>query len=236
MLFATIFACIQSFSQWPWEKIEGNGHLQKETRELGKFTAVSSSGSWNVMISYGESNSLLVQADENLLGYIETRVENGTLYIKPRKNSNLHSKNKILIAVSLTRLTAVTLSGSGNISGEGNFSNDEKTLCKLSGSGKIQLGFHKINSVDLVISGSGSIRLSGSANTVEAKISGSGNADCSRLICEHATAQISGSGDIKLYANQSINANISGSGNITYQGAAIEIKKHVSGSGKLVKA
>jgi hypothetical protein len=77
------------------------------------------------------------------------------------------------------------------------------------------------------------VRLSGSAASVSARISGSGNADCSKLICDEARAQISGSGNIKLNANKSVDAQISGSGNVTYRGVAADIKKHVSGSGKV---
>lgn len=68
------------------------------------------------------------------------------------------------------------------------------------------------------------------------KISGSGNADCNALICEDATVQISGSGNVKLNTNRSIDASISGSGHIQYKGAASDIKKHISGSGRVVKA
>jgi hypothetical protein len=232
--FALLLA-FSTFGQWPWEKIEGNGNLKKETRQVSGYTAISSSGSWDVMVAYGESNSISLEGDENLLSYIETKVENGKLTIKNKKNVNLHSKNKITIYVSLTRLTGVTLSGSGDIIGEGKFDNEGTTEFKVSGSGKIKLAFHKINNVELGISGSGNIRLSGAATTVQAKISGSGNADCGDLLCDDASASVSGSGNVKFYANKSVEANISGSGNVSYKGAATEVKKHVSGSGRLVK-
>jgi hypothetical protein len=70
---------------------------------------------------------------------------------------------------------------------------------------------------------------------VNIQISGSGNADCGDLISDDATVRISGSGDVKLNANRSVDGNISGSGNISYKGSATEVKKHVSGSGKVTK-
>lgn len=237
ILFAAALLLVTStFAQWPWEKIEGNGHLKKETRSVSGYTAISSSGSWDVMVAYGESNSIQLEGDENLLDYIETKVEDGKLIIKNKKNVNLRSRNKITVYVSLTRLTGVSLSGSGDIIGEGKFNNEGTSEFKVSGSGKIKLAFNKIKDVEVGISGSGNIRLSGSANSIQAKISGSGNADCSDLICDDAYAHISGSGNVRLNANKTVDANINGSGNVTYKGAASDVKKHVSGSGRLVRA
>ena len=225
-----------SYGQWPFEKIQGNGHITKETRNVGSYTAVSSSGFWDVMIAYGESNSIQLEGDENLLPYIETKVENGKLAIKSKKNANLRSKNKLTIYVSLTRMTGISLSGSGDMIGKGKFENSGNTDVKLSGSGSINVEFEKVASLDLSISGSGNIRLSGSSREVNAKISGCGNSDCSGLNTDAATAMISGSGNIKVYANQKVEARISGSGNVYYRGAANDISKHVSGSGRVIKS
>jgi hypothetical protein len=234
LLVMALFAGVSSFAQ-PWEKIEGNGNKKKETRTASGYTAISSAGSWDVMVAYGESNSIQVEADENLLEYIETKVENGKLSIRSKRNVNLRTRNKITIYVSVTRLTGVSLSGSGDIIGEGKFNNDGETEFKVSGSGSIKMAFNKMKDVEVSISGSGNIELTGSASKVEASISGSGNADCSDLICDDASARVSGSGNIKLNANKSVDASISGSGNVSYKGAASDIKKHVAGSGRLVK-
>jgi hypothetical protein len=234
-LFAALLTCISSFAQWPWQKIEGNGNLKKETRTASGYTEISSSGFWDVMVAYGESNSIQIEGDENLLPYIETKVEEGKLSIKT-KNVNLHSKNKMTIYVSLTRLTGISLSGSGDIIGNGKFSNDGETGFKISGSGNITMSFAKLNKVHIGVSGSGNIHLSGSAGSLETRVSGSGNIDCRNLICDDASARISGSGNIKLNANKSVDVSINGSGNVSYRGAASDVRKHVSGSGRVVKA
>ena len=98
------------------------------------------------------------------------------------------------------------------------------------------MSFNRYKSVDVSVSGSGNIRLSGSSNELSARISGSGNADCAELIANDVTAHISGSGNVKVFANTSIDASISGSGNIYYKGAAKDVKSHKSGSGKVVRS
>ncbi len=236
VLAFALMAVSPSIAQWSWEKIEGNGNVKKETRDAGAFSAVNSSGSWDVMIAYGTDQSIQLEGDENLLPYIETKVENGTLQIKSKKNVNLRHKNKITIYVTLSRLTGIGLSGSGDIIGNGKFSNDGSTKFRLSGSGNIKMSVYKLKDVEVSISGSGNIQLSGTAEMVNAKISGSGNAECTNLVTDEVSASISGSGNIKVQANKRLEASISGSGNIYYKGAASDVQKRVAGSGRVVKS
>ena len=236
-LLIAVFALISvnSFAQ-KWETIKGNGQVKKETREVSNFTSLASQGSMNVQISYGTSNSIVVEADENLLPYIETSVENGRLMIKPKKNVNLRSKSRMNVYVSMTKINSLKLSGSGDINGSGAFTNDSKTEMGVSGSGNLKLSFDSFKDLDLSIAGSGNIDLKGnSTNTISAKVNGSGNIDCGDINSNDVDAKISGSGNVKVYASNSIDAKISGSGNVFYKGNATKINSKVAGSGKVMK-
>lgn len=235
LLTLVLFTGMGVKAQLLWEKIEGNGQIKKETRNTGTYMSVSSNGFWDINLVFGESGTIVLEGDENLLPYIETIVEDGNLKIKMKQKLNIRTKNRIKVTVPLKIMTGIALSGSGNIRGEGKFYNEGKTRVWLSGSGKIDIQFQKAGSIEAGISGSGGIRLSGMAQTVDARVSGSGNADLSKLKAEEATAHISGSGDIELNASKTIDARISGSGNVSYSGSAEEVRKHLSGSGKLIK-
>jgi len=233
ILFSFISVC--SFAQW--QTITGNGDVKKETREVSGFTGVALSGSMNVRLSYGSSNSITVEGDENILPYIETRVEDGVLQVKTKNRTGFKTKNKVIVYVSLTKLTALRVSGSGDITGDGDFSNDGKTDIAVSGSGNINVGINSFNETRIAISGSGNVTLKGkSTNNIDATISGSGNIDCSDVACNDVFAHVSGSGNIKVYANKSIDAKVSGSGNIYYKGSATNLNIKSSGSGKIIKA
>ncbi|MDB5247926.1 MAG: hypothetical protein JWQ40_2320 [Segetibacter sp.] len=236
LLFALI-AIISLCSFSPWETITGNGNMKKETRSLSGYTGIALSGNMNVKMSYGNSSSITVQADENLLPYIQTVVEDGNLVVKSKDKVGLKTKNKLIVYVTLTRVTNLKVSGSGNIMGDGDFSNDSRTNLAVSGSGNINVGINSFNETKLAISGSGNITIKGkSTNNIDATISGSGNIDCSEVSCNDVFAQVSGSGNIKVYANKSIDAKVSGSGNIYYKGSATNINLRSSGSGKIIKA
>ena len=236
-LLIALFALtsFNSFAQ-PWQTIKGNGQIKKETREVGNYTSLASHGSMDVQIDYGNSNSIVIEADENLLPYIETSVEDGKLNIRSKKNVNLRSTSKMTVRVSMTKITSLQLSGSGNIKGAGAFTNDGKTDIGVSGSGDLALDFDSFKDLDLSVSGSGNISLKSNAtNSIDAKVSGSGNIDCSSISSKDVDAKLSGSGNIKVYANNSIDAKISGSGNVYYKGDAQNITSKVVGSGKVLK-
>lgn len=236
-ILISVFALISlnSFAQ-PWETIKGNGQIKKETREVSNYTSLASQGSMDVQIAYGNSNSVVVEADENLLPYIETSVENGKLSIRSKKNVNLKSGSKMIVRVSMTKINSLQLSGSGNINGSGAFTNDGKTDIGVSGSGNLKLDFDSFEDLDLSVSGSGNIDLKSSAtNSINAKVSGSGNIDCSSISSKDVEAKLSGSGNIKVYASNSIDAKISGSGNVYYKGDVQNISTKVVGSGRVLK-
>ena len=219
-----------------WEKIKGNGQSKTETRQVNNFTSLASQGSMDVVIDYGTSNTITLEADENLLPYIETIVDNGKLTIKSKKGVNLNSRSKMIVHVEMTKINSLQQSGSGNMKGTGAFTGDGKTDINVSGSGNLKLGFDSFQDLDLSVSGSGNVDLkSGSTNSLSAKVTGSGNIDCSAVTSKDVDARVSGSGNIKVYASNSIDAKISGSGNVFYKGSAQNINSKVAGSGKLMK-
>ncbi len=233
-LFIALLALVSlnSFSQ-PWEKIQGNGNLKKETRNVSGYTAIASAGSWDVMVAYGSSNSIEVEADENLLTYLETVVKDGTLKIKTKDRINISSHRKITVYVTLTRLTGVSLAGSGDIIGDGNFENSGTTKIKLAGSGNVKLNFEKMDAIDISIAGSGNVKLNGTANSIKTSIAGSGDVNCEGVIADNLSASIAGSGTVRATANKSVTASISGSGDVYFKGTATDIRKSVSGSGRV---
>lgn len=230
-----VLLSVNVFAQ-KWKTIKGDGNVKTETRDVTDFSSLSSAGAMDVNITYGSTNKVEIQADENLLPYIETKVEDGKLSIGSGKNMNLKPTARMIVNISMIKINSVHLSGSGNVKGSGNFTNDSKTDISISGSGNIKLDFDTFKDLDLAVSGSGNLELKGkSTNAITAHISGSGNIDCSDVNSNTTDAKISGSGNIKVYAKTSIDAQISGSGNVFYKGDSPSINSKVSGSGKVIK-
>jgi len=235
-VLVAVFAllALNSFAQ-PWKKIAGNGNITKETRTVSNFTGIASAGSWDVMIAYGNSNNIEIEAESNLLEYIETEVENDKLKLRTKNNVDFKTSKKITIYVTMQKVNSISLAGSGDIIGKGNFTNDDVTKVSLAGSGKIKVDFKQFTELSISIAGSGNVIMSGSVETLTARIAGSGDVDCLGVISDALSVSISGSGSVKATANKSVSASIAGSGDVFYAGSATNIKKSIAGSGVVKK-
>lgn len=225
---------VQSFAGW--HVVNGNGISKTETREASNYTSLASGGPMDVEIAYGNSNTIKLEGEENLLPYLETEVKDNRLTIKIKEGYTLKTHQSLKVYVSMTTLNALAQSGSGSIKGEGDFSNNDNTSVATSGSGSIKLKFSSFSSLSVRMSGSGNINLSGKVeNEADVKQSGSGNANLDDITCQSATVQLSGSGNLRIHADRALTAQISGSGNIVYSGDAT-VTSRTSGSGRVRKA
>ena len=217
-------SCIEEFN------IRGNGIEASQARTVSSFNKVKTSGNFDVHITKGDELEVLLNAEENILPYIETSVSDETLFIEIHGVHNVNNRLPMNVYVTVPELLTAKQSGSGTIT-TGYFSSDKMEF-SISGSGSIS-AVVDANEVDASISGSGWMLIAGDANKSNLSISGSGNIDSSDLAVNNCNAQISGSGNIQVNAEKSIYAKISGSGNIYYTGNPV-MELNISGSGKVI--
>ena len=138
--------------------------------------------------------------------------------------------------IALTKATAenaiLELHGSGNLSCE---NITAKLLAvTLDGSGDITLPALATGKLYLQNTGSGSIRqLKGVAAEVLLENNGSGNITAAELDGSSISIVNAGSGNIAVGACETLNAQITGSGNIRYQGTPKNMRTNVTGSGTI---
>jgi hypothetical protein len=117
---------------------------------------------------------------------------------------------------------------------------DVKGTCQnfdssISGSGKVNAQVTISGKADIGISGSGKFVGNGTANEIKARISGSGKVLASGLEVSKCDVHISGSGDVEINVKDDLDANISGSGSVSYKGNPKRLNSHSSGSGHVRK-
>jgi hypothetical protein len=200
-----------SFGTISFNTVVGSGKVSSETRRVSGFISIVLKGATNVDVAFGNSESVVVEADDNIVPLVETVVQNGQLVIRAQSNASFITRNSIRVRVTMKSLKGVTLKGSGNI-----------TVSGLSGDGLI---------VDLP--GSGNFTVTGAADAVQISLPGSGNIYCIGLKAKSAKVTLNGSGNIMVYASQSLDANIRGSGTIRYDGNPAQVSKSVTGSGSI---
>jgi hypothetical protein len=224
------FACEDITEAMNAERIHGSGRILSEPRNVRGFSEVSLRGSGELMISQGNTESLTVEADDNILPKITTVVEGNKLSIGVERGVSISPSRTIRYALTVRDLSNVELSGSGTIRA-GAVRGDDFQI-KLSGSGEIRIDGLSASSVRSQISGSGDIEIRGKVIQQEVRISGSGDYIASELQSESTSVTTSGSGDAKVWAEKDLSVRISGSGDVDYQGNP-SVNKHVSGSGNV---
>jgi hypothetical protein len=193
----------------------------------------------SVQVHYSPDYRVTVTATPKAHERLEITVKNGRLKIgsRPRVGffSVSSSSSKITVDVYTPRLEGALVSGSGTIelldtftspsfaadvSGSGAIIgavNADELSAEIPGSGDIDIsGTQKKVKVD--ISGSGGVVMTGAADDVSIEISGSGSFDGYEFRSASAKVHVSGSGGARLWAEDSLDVRISGSGNVTYRG------------------
>ncbi len=217
---------------WWGNGIKGTGPSVTKTLNVSNFEGIALSIDADVKVEVGNSRSVKVEGQQNIIDLIETTVESGVWKIKYSENVGNHSPVKISIVVPA--LSSARISGSGDISGSGVFRTNTTFVAAVSGSGNLTMEVEAPD-VDGKISGSGNIQLAGTTGDLNASISGSGDFKADRLQAKNATVRISGSGDCDVRAGEDLNVSISGSGDVTYRGRP-SVKSKIVGSGDVTAA
>ena len=231
LVLLALIAIVLTMSGCANERIEGNRDLVTLERSSQPFSEVISAGSFNVQIIPSAETRIEVKGESNILPHLSTHSNGTTLTIEYSDGYNIHEHYPVEVFLYTPVLHAVKLSGSGMVDC-GSYSTSNVNL-NISGSGGI-IGDFEAEELDAVISGSGSMTLTGVAAITSFNISGSGNINAQLLDQEHCNALISGSGNIITKVSKTLNATISGSGSVFYLGNPV-ITTHITGSGNVLK-
>lgn len=206
-----------------------------EDRHITGFHAVDVGGSFDVYITQGSSESVKVEAPDEIIDHIITEVDNGVLKIYNKNDRNFHlgdlfgNHKKIVVYVSAKDLNAIAVSGSGDVFFKEGIHTSSLRL-RVSGSGDMY-GRVEVKNLESGISGSGDVKLVGRAESSAVNVSGSGDFEARGLVTVNTLVHVSGSGDASVNASGSISASVSGSGDVRYTGGAKSVSSSKSGSG-----
>jgi hypothetical protein len=213
--------------------IPGSGVVVSEKREVAAFTGVDVRYPASVTIRQGQSNSVTVETDDNLLPQLSTKVSNGSLIIENTESvwsRRVDPSDQILISITVKDLRDVKFPSAGEVIIEGIQS--EQLKLTVSGAGNTSLIGVQVGTCEINLSGAGSINASGVVEDLDVEISGAGSFNGKDLKSNSASARISGVGSASLWVVNDLVANISGVGSVNYYGSP-SVQKNVSGLGSV---
>jgi Putative auto-transporter adhesin, head GIN domain len=226
---ATLTSCHYISSK----RIRGNGTMKTESRTAGTFNSIDVSGNADVYVKQDSVFSIKIEADENLLEYILTDNNGGTLRIHQKEGTNLKPSKSIKIYVSGPSFKRFEASGACDFYSENKLTSTEPVTISLSGSSDVKLEL-KAPKVDADLSGAGTITLKG--ETKDFSVDGSGSTDikCFELMTENTKVELSGAGDAEVFASVKLDVQVSGAADVKYKGNAV-VTKEISGAGSVKK-
>lgn len=209
---ALMLAACDGLNNSTINSIEGSGNITTKVRTVSDFSRIQINLGADLVLTQGESESLTVEADDNLMQYIETKVEGGKLIVTTPDNTSLSPSQSIQLSVSFEELTNININGSSNITAEG----------------------LDLDELAISFSGSGSTKLSGSVDEQDITIRGMATIHNYDLTCDEVTIDISGSGTIEVTAEDTLDVTVAGMGSVHYAGSPT-ITQDVSGSATIAQ-
>lgn len=210
----------------------GDGKVTSETRILPSFTAIDVSGAFDVDITQGTTQSVVVETDGNLQKFVKTRVEGNTLQIETKDPISHSTCMKIHLTV--TDLKKIEISGAVDIRTNNKLTTES---LDIDGSGaadaKMELAVEKLT---IDCSGGSKLKFSGTAKEVHLDASGAVDLFAFDLVAESVHIEISGAGKAEVNVSKILNAEISGAGSVRYKGNPEKVMSDVSGAGSIKQA
>ena len=213
-------------------EVIGSGHVVSETRAVSGFHGVELQSSGDVIVTQGDTEGLVIDAEDNLLPLIDASVgADGILHLgmKPHTGS-VTFHQPVIFKLAIKTLDKMVLAGSGGIRAA-SLSSDHLRI-ELPGSGGIAVDHLKAETVKADIGGSGNIKLAGEAHGQKVSINGSGDYEAKDFKTDTTSLEINGSGNGRVWADGSLAVEINGSGDVGYRGEA-KLNKSVHGSGEV---
>jgi hypothetical protein len=202
----------ESSSSSQGDTLRETNNVTSEARDVSGFNEVELKGVGNLSLEQTGSESLTVEAEEDVLPKIRTEVENKRLIISPERNTSINTTKPINYKLTVKDLNTLKVSGSGNVEAK-DINTDELAV---------------------TIGGAGDVEIRGSADSQEVEISGSGEYRAGDLESKEATIDVRGSGLATVNVSDELEADVSGSGSVEYIGDPM-VQQEVSGAGEVRK-
>jgi hypothetical protein len=212
------------------EGIDGNGKVVKETRSVQPFDGIKIGGAFKVFLNQGSTESVVVEADENLMSIIETDVRDGKLIVGTEEN--IRNSKKLNVYITIKKLKSIDVSGAVELKTESKLELGNLDF-QGSGASEIKLNF-TADHVEGDFSGASEIELEGSANSCRLNMSGASELDAEGFVVKEFDLELSGAGDAEINVTDKLNARVSGAANVRYTGDP-KVDSEISGAGSVRK-
>ena len=213
--------------------VRGSGNVITETYTVSDFNKIQLDGAGQLVITQGSSESLEIQAEDNVLEQLTVDIQGSTLVLgfkeQPWRNRIIPTKT-IVYTLSVIDLTSIEINGAADLSLPA-LETSSLTI-EINGAGNIEIDELMADDLVVNLSGAGSMAISGEVDSQNIIIDGTGNYQAEDLKSQKTSIEISGLGNGQVWVEDSLDVTISGGGSVEYFGSP-SVTRDVSGLGDI---
>ncbi|MEO8665073.1 MAG: head GIN domain-containing protein [Ignavibacteria bacterium] len=215
------------------QQIIGDGNVVQENRSVSSFDKIQVDDIINVFLKQGNTESVILESDKNLIPLIEIKVDDNKLYISTKDDAEIKKSTKMNAYVTLKDLKSLEMKGVGNVESQ-NELKLESLWIENSAVGNLSLELD-CDKLTADINSVGSAKFSGTVKNVSIDHNGIGNIKAFDLTADVLKIQSNGVGNSEVNSNNEIYIDLNGIGNVSYKGSAVVKAMNVNGMGKVKK-
>ena len=207
--------------------IEGSGRVVTLELIMTGFNRVEVGNTFDVTISRAGLYDMIVQADDNLLKYVDVKKSDETLSIRLQSGTSIRN-GTLKVQVAIPELRSVSFRGAsrGRIQGFGSGQFD----ATLSGASFLS-GDIVTADTEISLSGASAIDLTGTGPSLSLKASGASKADLEQFKVNTAAINLSGASTARVTVFDVLDPVwLSGASRLTYTGNPLVRNLHISGA------
>jgi hypothetical protein len=237
LLAFSILACQLGGLLGNTRTVRGTGDVVEETRAVSGISGVNLATIGDLVIEVGGAESLRIEAQANLMEYLETEVVNGKLTIGTQDNVSFLNPKPINYYLTVTELESIEISSVGDIEAPdlkaGRFSiiiastgnldmgdlEADTLTARISSSGDVTMGVLNANALEVDISSNGNLDIAGGeVKTQNISISSTGKYTAQDLASDEADVRINSTGTVTIWVRERLKARLNSSGDLRYRG------------------
>jgi|GEM_PF-1835474 Protein of unknown function (DUF2807). len=217
-IFCSIVVVLSSFTMRCsiGESIKGNGDIVKKTIEVKGFNSLLINDAITLQIIQSQNAKVIVQADNNLVNYIDVKVDNnGKLVIKRKDAKKSICFTKLKVYVYAPKLSSIEVNDACSVNiDDFNVGNLQLKI----GDASIFKGKLECESLKLKIVGASNVKLLGKAKNCNIDLEDASFLDTQDMIANNATIKLDDASNAKINVLDALSFEVIEASYLSYKG------------------
>ncbi|KXK26956.1 MAG: hypothetical protein TR69_WS6001000980 [candidate division WS6 bacterium OLB20] len=211
----------------------GSGNVVTRDTDVDDFSSFEFNGAAEVRLIQGDSTSVSIQGEDNVLDTYTVSVADGRLTVGTERRGlfDVIPTKPVIVTVYLEDITEIDLNGAADFNAD-RLQLRDVTL-RIDGASSVTMDLFA-DSLTAVVNGAGSVELLGNTNKLDLTLNGAGSFSSAVLRSRECTVTINGAGSALVNCASTLDATINGTGSIEYLGDP-QLTQEINGLGTIKK-